>query len=241
MLSLTRENLEGSRVIRAFRKEQEETAQFEQKNGLLTGMQLHVGKISALMNPLTYIIINFAIVASIWQGGLRVNVGAITQGEVVALVNYMSQILVELVKLANLIVTVNKSVACGNRIAQVLEMESSMEDGTLEIGENFSEQEMQGKKSRWFPLKMWRCATRVLKRMPLHISFTAGAGETIGIIGGTGSGKSTVVNLIPRFYDASAGQVCFLGQDVRKYRRKELRDQIGIVPQKGSAVCGNGP
>ena len=119
------------------------------------------------MNPLTYIIINFAIVALIWQGGLRVNVGAITQGEVVALVNYMSQILVELVKLANLIVTVNKSVACGNRIAQVLEMESSMEDGTLEIGENFSEQEMQGK-SRWFPLKMWRCATRVLKRMPLH-------------------------------------------------------------------------
>lgn len=120
MLSLTRENLEGSRVIRAFRKEQEETAQFEQKNGLLTGMQLHVGKISALMNPLTYIIINFAIVALIWQGGLRVNVGAITQGEVVALVNYMSQILVELVKLANLIVTVNKSVACGNRIAQVI-------------------------------------------------------------------------------------------------------------------------
>ena len=143
VLSLTRENLEGSRVIRAFRKEQEETAQFEQKNGLLTGMQLHVGKISALMNPLTYIIINFAIVALIWQGGLRVNVGAITQGEVVALVNYMSQIL----KLANLIVTVNKSVACGNRIAQVLEMESSMEDGTLEIGENFSEQEISEKKS----------------------------------------------------------------------------------------------
>lgn len=119
------------------------------------------------MNPLTYIIINFAIVALIWQGGLRVNVGAITQGEVVALVNYMSQILVELVKLANLIVTINKSVACGNRIAQVLDMESSMEDGTLEIGENFQEQEIS-EKNPWFPLKMCRCAIRVLKRMPSH-------------------------------------------------------------------------
>lgn len=238
VLSLTRENLEGSRVIRAFRKEQEETAQFEQKNGLLTGMQLHVGKISALMNPLTYIIINFAIVALIWQGGLRVNVGAITQGEVVALVNYMSQILVELVKLANLIVTVNKSVACGNRIAQVLEMESSMEDGTLEIGENFSEQEMQGKKSVVSFEDVAMCYQGSKEDAITHISFTAGAGETIGIIGGTGSGKSTVVNLIPRFYDASAGQVCFLGQDVRKYRRKELRNQIGIVPQKAVLFAG---
>ena len=232
VLSLTRENLEGSRVIRAFRKEQGETAQFEQKNGLLTG------KISALMNPLTYIIINFAIVALIWQGGLRVNVGAITQGEVVALVNYMSQILVELVKLANLIVTVNKSVACGNRIAQVLEMESSMEDGTLEIGENFSEQEMQGKKSVVSFEDVAMCYQGSKEDAITHITFTAGVGETIGIIGGTGSGKSTVVNLIPRFYDASVGQVCFLGQDVRKYRRKELRDQIGIVPQKAVLFAG---
>ena len=231
VLSLTRENLEGSRVIRAFRKEQGETAQFEQKNGLLTGMQLHVGKISALMNPLTYIIINFAIVALIWQGGLRVNVGAITQGEVVALVNYMSQILVELVKLANLIVTVNKSVACGNRIAQVLEMESSMEDGTLEIGENFQEQEISEKKSVVSFEDVSMCYQGSKEDAITHISFTAGAGETIGIIGGTGSGKSTVVNLIPRFYDASAGRV-------RKYRRKELRNQIGIVPQKAVLFAG---
>ena len=238
VLSLTRENLEGSRVIRAFRKEQEEITQFEHKNGLLTGMQLHVGKISALMNPLTYIIINFAIVALIWQGGRRVNVGAITQGEVVALVNYMSQILVELVKLANLIVTVNKSVACGNRIAQVLEMESSMEDGTLEIGENFQDQEISEKKSVVSFEDVSMCYQGSKEDAITHISFTAGAGETIGIIGGTGSGKSTVVNLIPRFYDASAGQVCFFGQNVRKYRRKELRDQIGIVPQKAVLFAG---
>ena len=148
------------------------------------------------MNPLTYIIINFAIVALIWQGGLRVNVGAITQGEVVALVNYMSQILVELVKLANLIVTVNKSVACGNRIAQVLEMESSMEDGTLEIGENFSEQEMQGKKSVVSFEDVAMCYQGSKEDAITHISFTAGAGETIGIIGGTGSGKTTFLNIL---------------------------------------------
>ena len=211
VLSLTRENLEGSRVIRAFRKEQEETAQFEQKNGLLTGMQLHVGKISALMNPLTYIIINFALVALIWQGGLRVNVGAITQGEVVALVNYMSQILVELVKLANLIVTVNKSVACGNRIAQVLEMESSMEDGTLEIGENFSEQEISEKKSVVSFEDVSMCYQGSKEDAITHISFTAGAGETIGIIGGTGSGKTTVVRKI--IESLPAGQTAVIPQD----------------------------
>ena len=240
VLSLTRENLEGSRVIRAFRKEQEETAQFEQKNGLLTGMQLHVGKISALMNPLTYIIINFAIVALIWQGGLRVNVGAITQGEVVALVNYMSQILVELVKLANLIVTVNKSVACGNRIAQVLEMESSMEDGTLEIGENFSEQEMQGKKSVVSFEDVAMCYQGSKEDAITHISFTAGAGETIGIIGGTGSGKSTVVNLIPRFYDASAAGVLFRTGCTKVPEKRAARPDWDRTA-KGSAVCGNGP
>lgn len=227
VLSLTRENLEGSRVIRAFRKEQEETAQFEQKNGLLTGMQLHVGKISALMNPLTYIIINFAIVALIWQGGLRVNVGAITQGEVVALVNYMSQILVELVKLANLIVTINKSVACGNRIAQVLDMESSMEDGTLEIGENFQEQEISEKKSVVSFEDVSMCYQGSKEDAITHISFTAGAGETIGIIGGTGSGKSTVVNLIPRFYDASAGQVCFSDRMCESTGEKNCETRLG--------------
>ena len=211
VLSLTRENLEGSRVIRAFRKEQEEITQFEHKNGLLTGMQLHVGKISALMNPLTYIIINFAIVALIWQGGRRVNVGAITQGEVVALVNYMSQILVELVKLANLIVTVNKSVACGNRIAQVLEMESSMEDGTLEIGENFQDQEISEKKSVVSFEDVSMCYQGSKEDAITHISFTAGAGETIGIIGGTGSGKTTVVRKI--IESLPAGQTAVIPQD----------------------------
>lgn len=238
VLSLTRENLEGSRVIRAFRKEQEEIDQFEQKNGLLTAMQLHVGKISALMNPLTYIIINLAIVALIWQGGIRVNSGAITQGEVVALVNYMSQILVELVKLANLIVTINKSAACGNRIAQVLDMKSSMEDGTQEIGTGFLEREIAAKN----PVISFENVSMRYQGSKedaiSNISFTAGVGETIGIIGGTGSGKSTVVNLIPRFYDTSSGQVRFLGQDIRTYQRKELRNQIGIVPQRAVLFAG---
>ena len=235
VLSLTRENLEGSRVIRAFRKEQEETAQFEQKNGLLTGMQLHVGKISALMNPLTYIIINFAIVALIWQGGLRVNVGAITQGEVVALVNYMSQILVELVKLANLIVTVNKSVACGNRIAQVLDMESSMEDGILEIGENFQEQEISEKKSVVSFEDVSMCYQGSKEDAITHISFTAGAGETIGIIGGTGSGKSTLLNIIGGIDGADSGQICINGEMLEDMNEKTLtqyrRKHLGYVFQ----------
>lgn len=231
VLGITRENLEGSRVIRAFHKEEEEIETFEEKNRHLTSMQLHVGKISALMNPITYVIINLAIVALIWQGGIRVNLGLIQQGEVVALVNYMSQILVELVKLANLIITVNKSVACGNRIAQVLEMETTMEDGREQIPEDPAEYAVAFE-------DVSMCYQGSKEEAVSHIAFRAKPGETIGVIGGTGSGKSTVVNLIPRFYDASRGCVRVEGQDVKTYRMEKLRSIIGIVPQKAVLFSG---
>lgn len=231
VLGITRENLAGSRVIRAFHKEGEEIEAFREKNSSLTAMQLHVGKISALMNPLTYVIINLAIVALIWQGGIRVNLGLIQQGEVVALVNYMSQILIELVKLANLIITVNKSVACGNRIAQVLELETAMEDGEQEISSNRAEFAVAFE-------DVSMCYHGSGEEAVSHISFRAKSGETIGIIGGTGSGKSTVVNLIPRFYDASRGCVLVKGQDVKTLRMETLRGLIGIVPQKAVLFSG---
>lgn len=232
VLRTTRENLAGSRVVRAFHKEEEEIDAFESQNRLLTEMQLYVGKISALMNPLTYIIINLAIVALIWQGGIRVDAGVISQGEVVALINYMSQILVELVKLANLIITVNKSAACGNRIVQILDMESAMVDGTKEIPQKEAPYavEFDGVFMRY---------PNAGEEAVADISFRAGCGETIGIIGGTGSGKSTVVHLIPRFYDAGKGKVSVYGQDVREYKQNILRDMIGIVPQKAVLFSGS--
>lgn len=234
VLRTTRENLAGSRVIRAFHKEEEEIETFEEKNRLLTEMQLHVGKISALMNPLTYIIINLAIVALIWQGGIRVNTGAISQGEVVALINYMSQILVELVKLANLIITVNKSAACGNRIVQILDMETTMKDGTRGIMERENETEYAVEFDH-----ASMCYSTSLEEAVSNISLKARKGETVGIIGGTGSGKSTVVQLIPRFYDVREGSVSVFGQDVREYQQKILRDMIGIVPQKAVLFSGS--
>lgn len=231
VLGITRENLEGSRVIRAFCKEEEEIAGFETKNRELTAMQLHVGKISALMNPVTYVIVNLAIVVLIWQGGIRVDLGVITQGEVVALVNYMSQILVELVKLANLIVTVNKAAACGNRIAGVLEMESGMTDGTKQTPKENAEYAVV--------FEDVSMSYRNAKEEAVSgISLRARPGETIGIIGGTGSGKSTVVQMIPRFYDVSKGCVKVGGQDVRDYHMKELRELVGIVPQKAVLFSG---
>lgn len=231
VLRITRENLTGVRVIRAFHKEEEEEKHFREKNTFLTGLQLNVGKISALMNPLTYVLINLGLVALIWTGGLRVNIGAITQGEVVALVNYMSQILVELVKLANLIITVTKAVACGNRIESVLEMNSTMEDGTEERGKDAAEYLVDFEN---VSMRYQGGGAEAVSGITLRVK----QGETIGIIGGTGAGKSTVVNLIPRFYDISGGSLRVNGRDVREYELKSLRDMIGIVPQKAMLFSG---
>lgn len=230
VLGVTRENLTGSRVIRAFNKEQEEIADFDESNERLTDVQLFVGKISALMNPLTYIIINVALVILIWTGAIQVNIGKISQGEVVALVNYMSQILVELVKLANLIITVTKAIACGNRVQSVFEMETSMVDG------NGSKKEDTGYTVEFRNVSM-RYKGAGADTLT-GIDFKAKPGDTIGIIGGTGSGKSSVVNLIPRFYDVTEGQVMVDGMDVREYKITDLRDKIGIVPQKAVLFAG---
>lgn len=230
VLGVTRENLTGSRVIRAFNKEQEEIADFDESNERLTDVQLFVGKISALMNPLTYIIINVALVILIWTGAIQVNIGKISQGEVVALVNYMSQILVELVKLANLIITVTKAIACGNRVQSIFEMETSMVDG------NGSKKEDTGYTVEFRNVSM-RYKGAGADTLT-GIDYKAKPGDTIGIIGGTGSGKSSVVNLIPRFYDVTEGQVMVDGMDVREYKITDLRDKIGIVPQKAVLFAG---
>ena len=230
VLGVTRENMTGSRVIRAFNKEQEEIADFDESNERLTDVQLFVGKISALMNPLTYIIINVALVILIWTGAIQVNIGKISQGEVVALVNYMSQILVELVKLANLIITVTKAIACGNRVQSIFEMETSMVDG------NGSKKEDTGYTVEFRNVSM-RYKGAGADTLT-GIDFKAKPGDTIGIIGGTGSGKSSVVNLMPRFYDVTEGQVMVDGMDVREYKITDLRDKIGIVPQKAVLFAG---
>lgn len=239
VLGITRENLTGSRVIRAFHKEKEEIEAFHEKNQLLTNLQLYVGKISALMNPLTYIMINAALLALIWVGAVRVDNGAILQGEVVALVNYMSQILIELVKLANLIITVTKAVACGNRIESVFEIRSSMSDG------HGTKNDAQAAKNDIGAEDYAVCFDHVFmgyqgggEYAVSNINLKVKRGETIGVIGGTGSGKSTVINLIPRFYDVSEGTVYVSGEDVRDYKLTELRDKIGIVPQKAVLFAG---
>ena len=224
VLGITRENLTGSRVIRAFNKEQDEIAQFHEDNEALTKIQLYVGKISALMNPLTYIIINGAIVVLVWVGAIRVDNGNITQGQVVALVSYMSQILVELIKLANLIININKSIACMNRIETVLDMESSItEHPAAETGSLTSDgagregkETIQAENAVVFS-KVGLTYAGASEEALSDIDFTVRRGETIGIIGGTGSGKSSVVNLIPRFYDATRGEVLVDGKNVRDY------------------------
>ena len=232
VLGHTRENLEGARVIRAFNKEEDEAREFNASNEFLPNMQLVVGRISTLMNPLTYIIINCAIIAVIWVGGKQVYGGIITQGEVVALVNYMSQILVELVKLANLIILINKAIACGNRIEEVLETKSSIVNAPSEVNAA-SDSENAVVFSH---VSMAYASTS--EEALTDIDFTAKKGQTIGIIGGTGSGKSSVVNLIPRFYDVSKGSVLVNGRDVRDYDLTELRDKIGVVMQKAVLFQG---
>lgn len=234
VLGITRENLTGSRVIRAFNKEQDEMEHFNESNDALTKVQLYVGKISALMNPLTYVIINGAIVVLVWAGALRVDNGYITQGAVVALINYMSQILVELIKLANLIININKSIACGNRIESIFELQSSIKEP--ETTKTLSKEEGEVPEVEFSHV----CLTyaQAGEESLTDIDFTVKKGETIGVIGGTGSGKSSVVNLIPRFYDATKGSVKVEGRDVREYTLEDLRSRIGMVLQKAVLFKG---
>ena len=234
VLGITRENLTGSRVIRAFNKEADETENFNESNDALTRIQLFVGKISALMNPLTYVIINAAIVVLIWTGAIRVNSGYITQGQVVALVNYMSQILVELIKLANLIININKSIACGNRIQSVFEMQSSVLDPKEAVSVEKGKEKVPAAEFSHVSLTYAGAGEESLT----DIDFVVQKGETVGIIGGTGSGKSSVVNMIPRFYDATKGSVKVNGVDVRDYTLEELRSRIGMVLQKAVLFKG---
>lgn len=232
ILGRTRENLTGARVIRAFCKEESETQQFEEENELLLNTQIFVGKISAAMNPVTYIIVNVALVVLLWTGAIRVDDGIITQGAVVALVNYMSQILVELVKLANLIIQITKALACAKRVDAIFELQPSMENGTDTMQTVGS-----GENAITFDHVCLTYSGGGDESLT-DITFTAKRGETIGIIGGTGSGKTSVVNLIPRFYDATKGTVLINGKNIRDYDTDTLRDQIGIVPQKAVLFKG---
>lgn len=268
ILGRTRQNLTGVRVIRAFDKEEAEKEDFNNENQILTNLQLLVGKISALTNPVTYIFLNVALVVLLYVGAIRVDGGLLTQGKVIALVNYMSQILVELIKLANTIVLSTKAVACGNRIQSVFEMKPSIMDDFVSDDEEFgsmkksdsaesskltdeenvlgSEKELINKSAD----SISKGAEIVFENVDLtykgagdksleNISFTAPAGSTIGIIGGTGSGKSSLVNLIPRFYDATAGKVLIDGKNVKDYKVSEVRSIVGIVMQKAVLFKGS--
>ena len=235
VLGITRENLTGSRVIRAFNKEETEIGKFNEKNDALTKIQLYVGRISALMNPVTFVIVNMATLVLIWKGAIRVDNGFITQGEVVALVNYMSQILVELVKLANLIININKSIACGNRIQTILELQPSVTDEKAISAQNNSS--MDSSYAVEFD-HVGLAYGKVKEEALTDIHFSVKKGQTIGIIGGTGSGKSSVVNLIPRFYDVTSGSVKVNGKDVREYTLSDLRSKVGTVLQKAVLFKG---
>ena len=253
VLLTTRENLLGVRVIRAFNRQKSETEKFDRENGNLVRMQVFVGKISALLNPVTYVIINIAVVAVIWVGAEQADSGIITQGKVIALVNYMSQILVELIKMANLIIIISKAVACMNRVDSIFKVESSIEDkgrhGSRKPGSQNSGSQNPGPQNSGPQNPALRIPKVEFKDMEFvyagakepalkDISFCAMAGQTIGVIGGTGSGKSTLVNLIPRFYDAASGQVLVDGTDVKEYSLDELRDKTGVVPQKSVLFKG---
>lgn len=239
VLLTTRENLMGVRVIRAFNRQDSETEKFEAENGQLVKMQVFVGKISALLNPVTYVIINVAVVAVIWVGGEQVQGGIITQGKVIALVNYMSQILVELIKMANLIILISKAIACMNRVDSIFQVETSVKEK-----ENAAVQDVHDTAAlpdstpkvefKEIGFAYGKADAKVLK----GISFKAMPGQTVGIIGGTGAGKTTLVNLIPRFYDAAEGQVLVDGLDVKDYPLNGLRSKIGLVPQRSVLFKG---
>lgn len=230
VLNTSRENLSGARVIRAFGLEEREKEKFHSQTEDLNKAQRFVGRISAIMNPATYAIVNISIAILIWRGAIQVDYGNLTQGQVIALYNYMSQILIELIKLANLIVTITKAVACANRIQTVFEVSPSQKGGdkrSFDKAENVVE---------------FQTASLCYKSSPEYtledISFTAKSGESVGIIGGTGSGKTSLINMIGRFYDATSGSVLINGSDVRDYDLEFLREQIGIVPQKAVLFKG---
>ena len=271
VLLTTRENLLGVRVIRAFNRQKNETVAFEEENSLLVKIQVFVGKISALLNPVTYVIINLAIVAVVWTGGRQVDAGVISQGKVIALVNYMSQILAELIKMANLIILISKAMACMNRVDSVFQVKSSIEDGSFAgvggeavsgtAGTVASEAGAAGTAASEAGAAGAAgdsaSPDATPSRVPMvefdhmdfvyagakepaleDITFRAEPGETIGIIGGTGSGKSTLVNMIPRFYEATRGRVAVNGRDVREYTQNGLRSRIGVVPQRAVLFKG---
>jgi len=227
---LTRENMIGVRVVRAFNRQEAEMKEYDETGKRLMKSQLFVGRITAFMNPVTYVIVNVGIAALIHFGAIRVDAGDLTQGQVVALVNYMSQILVELIKFAYLIITITKSIAAGRRVAEVFAVQPSI---------SFSETEVTPKEG---PRIAFRdvCMKYEGSREDAigHVTFTAMPGETIGVIGGTGSGKSTLVNLIPRFYEATEGSIEIDGVDIKEYPKKQLRDSIGVVPQKAVLFSG---
>jgi ABC-type multidrug transport system fused ATPase/permease subunit len=233
LLRLTRENHTGVRVIRAFGLEEDEKKKFNDHNNILMNMQKFVGGVTALMNPVTYAILNLSIAYLIYKGAIYVNSGELTPGQIVALYNYMSQILVELIKLANLVLTMTKAIASGNRVQELLELKSSMADGTIT--------EIRSEDNADFVV-----FDHVSMRYALDsedslsdISFAAKKGEKIGVIGGTGSGKSSLINLIPRFYDVRSGKVSIGGKDVKEYNLEALRERIGIVPQKAVLFHGS--
>ena len=231
---LTRENLTGVRVIRAFCREKEAVAEFDTRNQELTKLNLFVGKLSALLNPVTYVLINIATVILIQKAGVEVNLGGMQQGQVVALYNYMAQMIVELIKLASLIITLNKSAACAGRVADILKVKSTMDypSATTASGSDSSENAIVFNDVTFEYSKAGAPSLS-------HISFSVRKGQTVGIIGGTGSGKTTLVNLISRFYDASKGTVLLDGQNIENYTRNDLRSRIGVVPQKAALFKGS--
>lgn len=235
VLGRTRQNLTGVRVIRAFNKEESEKKNFCEENEELTRLQMLVGRISALTNPVTYVVINVALLVLLWVGAIRINAGSLTQGQVVALINYMSQILVELIKLANTIVLSTKAVACANRVSSVFDIKSSLTSGDYKENEG-SIAKKEGVSVCFNHVNMKYAGAG--EDSLTDIDFKAEAGSTIGVIGGTGSGKSSLVNLIPRFYDVSEGQVLVDGRDVREYDLTGLREKIGVVPQKAVLFHG---
>lgn len=229
VMRMTRENLSGVRVIRAFNHEQREIEDFDKCSEELKDMQLYGGKISAYLNPITYVIVNLSIVLIIYVGGLRVDTGRLKQGEVISLINYMSQVLVELIKLSNLIINLTKSVACGNRINDVFKIKPSINDGSGIKTENDTAVEFDHVSATYAGSN-----EKSLDSLTLNVP----RGSTVGIIGATGSGKTTLINLIPRFYDVSGGSLKVNGTDVRNYNVDELRKLVGVVPQKAALVSG---
>lgn len=229
---LTRENLTGVRVIRAFCREKEAVEEFDQSNLALTKLNEFVGRLSALLNPVTYVLINIATVILINNAGLQVSLGNMQQGEVVALYNYMAQMIVELIKLASLIITLNKSAACAGRVADILKVDSTMEFAGSSSGDS------TGSRSVEFQNVTFSYQGTGAPSLT-DISFSVKKGETVGIIGGTGSGKSTLVNLIARFYDATSGEILLDGENIRNYSRRALRDKIGVVPQRAALFKGS--